>query len=246
MMIYVLLITMAIIAFILKLPKVKGIIGEGAAILLLKKLNPNEYVIINDLMISNNNGKTSQIDHVVVSQYGVFVIETKNYNGWITGTESSQYWKQTIHKRKESLYNPIWQNKGHVRALEELLSAFGEISFIPIVAFSGRATLKVQVNSEVIYLGNLVKTIKKYQNKVLNPTTVQAIVRKLEDSNNFDKTARKEHVHLIKQNIRNKNEKIKNGTCPTCGGELIQRNGKYGKFMGCSNYPKCRFILKNT
>jgi len=243
---YVILIILFIIAIVLKLPKVKGIIGEGATKVVLKKLNSTEYFIINDLLIPSSNGKSSQIDHVVVSQYGVFVIETKNYKGWITGSENSQYWKQTIYKRKENLYNPIWQNRGHVKALEELLSEFGEIPFIPIVAFSGRSTLKVQVNSEVVYLSNLVKTIKKYNSIVINSANVQAIVRKLMESNNIDKHARKEHVHLIKQEIRNQNEKIKNSTCPSCGGQLVQRNGKYGNFMGCSNYPRCKYILKNT
>lgn len=56
------------------------------------------------------------IDHVVISKYGVFVIETKNYRGWIIGNEKSEYWTQVIYKRKERLYNPIKQNYGHIKA----------------------------------------------------------------------------------------------------------------------------------
>lgn len=246
MSIYLPLVILIIIAFILKMPKVKGLIGEGAAKLVLKKLNPNEYFVLNDIMISNDSGKTSQIDHVVVSEYGIFVIETKNYQGWITGSENSQYWTQTIYKRKEKLYNPVWQNSGHVKTLKELLVEFGEIKFIPIVAFSGRATLKVNVNAEVIYVGNLAKVIKKYNSKVISPASIQKIVQKLSSSNKVDKEAREAHVRSIKENISEQNVKVKNNICPSCGDQLIQRTGQFGKFIGCSNYPKCKYIIKNV
>ena len=29
--------------------------------------------------------------------------------------------------------------------------------------------------------------------------------------------------------------------CPRCGGMLVERNGKYGKFLGCEHYPKCLY-----
>ena len=66
-----------------------------------------------------------QIDHVVVSRKGIFVLETKNYTGWIFGNENSQNWTQVIYKRKEKFYNPIWQNFDHIQALKEFL---GEIT----------------------------------------------------------------------------------------------------------------------
>jgi hypothetical protein len=58
---------------------------------------------LHDITIPSVKGKTTQIDHVVVSEYGVFVIETKNYTGWIVGDEKSDYWTQVIYKRKERL-----------------------------------------------------------------------------------------------------------------------------------------------
>ena len=76
-----------------------------------------------------------QIDHVVVSIYGIFVIETKNYSGWIFGDENSQYWAQVIYKTKNRFYNPILQNRGHIKALQGLLQDYSHIRYIPIVVF---------------------------------------------------------------------------------------------------------------
>lgn len=111
------LIVLAIIAVILNLPSVKGFFGEISIRILLKFLNKDKYLIINDVLIPTNNGTTAQIDHIVVSIYGIFVIETKNYNGWIFGSENSKNWTQVIYKTKNHFYNPIMQNKGHIKAL---------------------------------------------------------------------------------------------------------------------------------
>lgn len=244
-MFYILFAILIISALILKLPTVKGFIGEKAAQMILNKLDKEKYYVLNDLLIPDSNGKTTQIDHVVISQYGIFVIETKNYKGWITGTENSQYWTQTIYKRKEKLYNPLWQNKGHVNALKALLSEFGNARYFPIVAFSGRATLKVKVSSDVIYLSNLNKTIKKYKQPVLTHSDVKNIIKKLSHNNLQDKDARKEHVKTLQNEKHIRNQKIRNNICPYCNGKLVERSGKHGKFTGCSNYPKCKFILKD-
>ncbi|MCM3592065.1 NERD domain-containing protein [Brevibacillus borstelensis] len=242
---YTLLIILLIIAFILKHPSVKGFVGEKTVQLLLKKLDPNEYYLVNDLLIPGTKGKTTQIDHVVISAYGIFVIETKNYKGWITGTENSQYWTQTIYKKKARLFNPIWQNKGHVEALKALLSEFENIRYIPIVVFSGRATLKVSVSSTVIYTSQLVKNILSYKDPVLSKADREAIVRKLAVYNLQDKDARTKHAKTLQKENEIRNQRIKNNLCPSCGGELVERNGKYGKFIGCSNYPSCKFTLNN-
>ena len=107
------------------------------------------------------DGKTSQIDHVVVSNYGIFVIETKNYKGWILGNEYDDYWTQIIFKRKEKLRNPIKQNFGHIRALEEHLKEFIGVKSISIVVFTTKADLKVKTQTDVVYTVNLLKTIKR-------------------------------------------------------------------------------------
>jgi hypothetical protein len=117
-------------------PKIKGYLGEKSVVFFLSQLDPSKYRVINKLMLNNGSG-TSQIDHVVISGFGIFVIETKNYRGWILGSERSDYWTQVIYKRKEKLRNPILQNYGHIQALKAALAEFPNLPFISIVTFDG-------------------------------------------------------------------------------------------------------------
>lgn len=116
------LIAIAIAGFILNLPTVKGFFGEFFIRVILKFLDKEKYIVINDVLIPTKDGKTAQIDHVVISKYGIFVIETKNYSGWILSNENSRNWTHVIYKTKNQFYNPILQNKGHVKALQDLLA----------------------------------------------------------------------------------------------------------------------------
>ncbi|WP_139998004.1 nuclease-related domain-containing protein [Paenibacillus paridis] len=104
-----------------KSPTFKGFIGEASVRAKLKKLNPKEYILLKDIVLKKADGRTSQVDHIVISKYGLFVIETKNYTGWIVGNEKAEYWTRVIYKRKEKLYNPIRQNYGHMKAIEAVL-----------------------------------------------------------------------------------------------------------------------------
>lgn len=117
----ILLIVLSIVFQILK-PKIKGFLGELLIRFVLLFLNKKEYKIIHDVKLFYN-GLMSQIDHVVVSKYGIFVIETKNYKGWIFGSENAYEWTQVIFNNKYKLYNPVKQNLGHVKALQANLAS---------------------------------------------------------------------------------------------------------------------------
>ena len=130
--------------------KIKGYFGEKSVALMLSSFDETKYKVINNIMLQVGD-KTTQIDYVVVSNYGVFVIETKNYKGWITGNEFDDYWRQTIYKRKEKLYKTIRQNYGHIQSLKEVLSDMPDINYISIVTFTTKADLKVKAKSDVVY-----------------------------------------------------------------------------------------------
>lgn len=236
---------LVLIVFLLRLykPKIKGIIGEKTVSIILTKLDKDKYKVINDIIVKNGE-KTSQIDHLVVSNYGVFVIETKNYKGWIYGDEYKKYWIQVIYKRKEKLYNPIHQNYGHVEALKNILINFEGIKFIPIVVFSINAELKINVKSEVVYTTKLLKTIKKYNKEIINNTDKEEIYNIILSSDINTKDIRKQHVNTIKKQKYDKQNILKSDICPKCGGNLVVKKGKYGIFKGCSNYPKCKYTVK--
>lgn len=220
-------------------PDVLGKRGESHVKSILKKLPENEYRVQNDVLLKTERG-TSQIDHVVVSIYGIFVIETKNISGWISGNQYSDEWVKNVYGNKYRFRNPLKQNYGHIKALEKALD-LPFSSFIPIVVFSRRAKLKVETTQTVIYAGELLKTIREYQQPLLTTNEINSIAQKIDGLSITSRKNKNEHVDNIRRIVSESETKVKSGICPKCGGSLILRNGKYGKFYGCSNYPKCRF-----
>ncbi len=105
-------------------PKVKGFEGEKMIQLHLASLDKRRFVSLHDILLMTDRGTTTQIDHIIISTYAIFVIETKNYTGWISGYEKSKEWTQTIYKVKNRFMNPIRQNYGHIhmRALDHFMA----------------------------------------------------------------------------------------------------------------------------
>lgn len=229
-------------------PIFKGKMGEVEVGLVLSQLPSESYQIFNNVMLRKDDSETTQIDHIVVSKYGVFVIETKNYLGWIIGNEYKDQWTQNIYGNKNKFYNPIRQNYGHIKTLGKLLG-LDDSKFISIVCFSDDATLKVQAKSKVVQVSSLGKTIKQCQEVLLTDLDVAKANRLILSSNIEDRAVSKEHVKQVKQKQAEKkqqpiSEKAKENTCPKCGAKLVRKKGKYGYFMACSAYPKCKYIAK--
>ena len=221
--------------------KIKGYIGEKQVSKRLRKLNKRKYKVLNNVLLKTANGST-QIDHVVISIYGIFVIETKNYKGLIFGSENDENWTQVIYKNKGKFRNPIKQNYGHVLSIRERLSLDSSTNINPIVVFTNRATLKVNTKSPVMYDNNVIDYIRSCNSIVISIDMVTRIYYDLLMFNIDSKDVRKEHVHNIKSNLSEREKKIQNNICPRCGKALVMRNGKNGSFIGCSGFPKCRFI----
>ncbi|PKG24760.1 NERD domain-containing protein [Niallia nealsonii] len=232
-------------------PKLKGMVGESRVKKLLSKLDKGSYKLWNDLYIPNSKQNTSQVDHVLLSENGLFVLETKNYAGWIFGNENSRNWTQVIYKQKEKFYNPIWQNHGHIQALKEYLQEElpNDFPIYSIIVFSNEATLKNDASFEkaiVIQNKQLLATIKKlYSNPYTGPSRIDHIRDKLASleitSLKEKKQTAKKHVKQIKSDLKDNKQKIKKNICPCCGSKLVKRRGKNGSFTGCSSFPKCRF-----
>lgn len=220
---------------------------------------PDEYTILNDLVFRTDKG-TTQIDHVVVSKYGVFTIETKNYRGEIYGDDKRQEWTQLIvtevtyakkwwktytYVTKNHFYNPVKQSLGHAFRIKELLTEFPYVKIVPIVVFTGDAMLgNVESKHHVIYEENLLEVINEYKTTYLTDNDVQRVVSILIGNNVRETVNNRQHVKNLRMAARQVNATINSGICPKCGGHLVLRNGKYGTFYGCSNYPKCRFTTQ--
>jgi hypothetical protein len=219
---------------------VKGKIGEGKIAIVLSFLSSSKYKVLNDVVI-DVNGRTSQIDHVVISDYGIFVIETKNYKGRIFGGENSDYWTQVIFQRKEKFYNPIRQNRSHILALKGILRAFPNVKYVSVIVFSSAATIKVNTETKVTYPFELLDFIKGHAQVNLLQDEKERIFETVSLLNSVDNYDRSQHIEAIEQKIRKREESIERGRCPRCGKQLLERRGKYGSFIGCSGFPSCKF-----
>ena len=223
----------------------KGIQGERHVAKLLASLDESEYKVLNDILLRTKDGKTSQIDHIVVSVYGLFVIETKNYSGWVFGSEKAEHWTQVLYKERHSFRNPVKQNFSHIFALKDLLAEYDNVRYLPVVVFSGSAELKdIQADMPVVYDGQLLNFISSNSvNRYLDDEEVEEIVGLILGANIDGEDARKAHIESIRQAVIAQEEKKADLICPVCNGELKLREGRNGKFYGCSNYPRCRFTM---
>ncbi|MCI6713039.1 MAG: NERD domain-containing protein [Clostridium sp.] len=215
--------------------------GEFWVRIELNKLPKDKYIVFNDIMIKNEKG-THQIDHIVLSNYGIFVIEMKNYYGLIKGKEYDNKWCQYLGKNKNYFLNPIHQNYGHIKTLSELLNIPGD-KFISIICFSNQAKVVVDCKNPVVKVDYLINEIKKYKKEDID-INIKNIENVIMSNNIVDDKIRKQHVKNIHNQIKANDELVNNMICPKCNSKLVEKNGKYGKFIGCSNFPKCNYIKK--
>lgn len=218
----------------------------------LVKLLGRKGKILKNIYIPKDNGETTEIDVVYITQKGIFVIESKNYSGCIFGDEKSAYWTAMLpNKQKNRFYNPIIQNQSHLKWLGQYLE--NNVPLFSIVTFSERCELKkVAIENSDIYVikrERLYATIREIWENTpdkLDDVAVETVYNKLQILSNVDATVKQTHIDTIKGKYSPKNQEDK-FICPKCGGKLILRTAKKGtnigkQFYGCSNFPNCRFI----
>ena len=191
-----------------KLPKlratIKGRMGERKSRRLLDKLDPKIYQPLHDMLLPAKHD-TSQLDHVLISPYGLFVIETKAFSGIISGREWDANWVQHIPRKIQELKipNPCRQNYGHRVALQRLLTKFGNIPIHSIIAVSDSCQLDVEsYGALVVNHKDLLKTIDTLSTRpILSDHEIEQIKTVLQDANIPGRAARKEHIKNVKLNL---------------------------------------------
>ena len=158
-------------------PRFKGSIGETRVRRILSSaLQRNLYMVVNDLTIASGGG-TTRIDHLVISQFGIFVIGTEYRRGTVSGTEVQDRWKQYRFGRAERFDNPLHQNRLQIEALERLLHLPGS-RFHSIVVFAGHRGFRGNMPGNVLAVEKLVPFIRKRTKKLLAPETAsQALIQ---------------------------------------------------------------------
>ena len=244
-MIFWLIGSVFVLGILFKTSWMKGKFGEFSVnVATSLHLNKEEYVNIKNITLQLNDGSTTQIDHVIVSRYGVFVIETKNMKGWIFGDAHQEKWTQQIFKEKHRFQNPLRQNYRHTKALEEILALPAE-SIISIVVFIGDCHFKTAMPNNVFINAKYTSYIESFQEEKLSAyqfdMTIETLNQKrLKQSFSTDR----EHVANLYERHETKLTPTK--ICSRCGKEMVLRHNRQTgqKFYGCSAYPKCRNMEK--
>lgn len=239
------LIPLVILASIAKTPWFKGNIGELIIRLSAKFfLDKNTYLPIHNLTIKTLDG-TTQIDHLFVSIYGVFIIETKNYSGWIFGSENQPTWTQKIYKTTNRFQNPLRQNFKHVKAIESLINIPIEKIF-SVIVFVGGSTFKTTMPEHVTHAGGYIRYIKSKTKVIFTESEVKEIFHRISSERLQPSFAtNREHI----KNLKLRNHLDSKLLCPKCGSQMLLKTVKSGKqvgsqFWSCSQFPKCRSTKK--
>lgn len=146
---------------------------------LAHELNLKKYYIFNNLMLETAEGSSTQVDHVVVSPHGIFVIETKNYSGWIFGDKKGKVWTQTLPNNKHTFQNPFRQNYKHIKTLETYLPFIQPDSFKTVIVFSRRSEFKTEKPEGVVYIDEISQYIKSHNQDLINKASFFMTIGKL-------------------------------------------------------------------
>ena len=140
---------------------------------------PPDFHLLNHITLKHKDG-TTQIDHILVSRFGIFVIETKQYSGWIFGGAKQARWTQVIFGRKFKFQNPIYQNMGHIQAVQNLLDFLPSDAIKSMVVFVGNAEFKTARPQGVYSISELIQHLQTQSQEVLSINRVQFCVGRLE------------------------------------------------------------------
>ncbi|MCW9708971.1 NERD domain-containing protein [Fodinibius salsisoli] len=241
-----LLIILVIIGFVWLIPQMRekililfrGWIGEKKTTFYLwLSLNSKDYRKFHDVIIPSENG-TTQIDHLLVSPYGLFIVETKNKKGWIFGSKGQKNWTQSLYGNNYSFQNPTRQTFRQKKIVSEFLGV-NESNVHTIIYFVGNCKFKTELPDNVIR-SRLGKYIKQFKDRVIPPKEVDRVVGEIEYYVSESSLTTRDHVQSLHERHNSTT------ACPKCGSNLVERTAKKGpnagtKFLGCENYPKCRF-----
>jgi restriction system protein len=180
-------------------------IGEALVINALEECVPTPYHLINNVTLRTSFAKipTTQIDHILVSRAGVFVIETKHLSGTIIGNPKEPQWHQIFGRREIAIRNPIFQNRGHVSEVKMLLGLPSSMIY-NVIVFSGCAELTAILRGNVLSLGDIPKFFRANRPNVLDENAMAIAIGRIE-MNRFPRSQELDEYHLqgIKARLRN-------------------------------------------
>ena len=196
------------IEFVIKNQGDKGAYGEWLTEYMFGNNNLKGYCKSLHNIYVPYKGRTSEIDVLLVHKKGIFVIESKNYSGWIFGNEQQRYWTQCLpNKEKNKFYNPIMQNATHINALSQYLD-INKYNMKSFIVFSERCELKKIPNNTEEYIilkrDRLLRNIRteiEVRQDIFTENEVDEIIAKLQPLTNVSQEEKEKHIEQIKNNF---------------------------------------------
>lgn len=185
-----------------------GNFGEFLTFRKLEKLQGNHKILTN-IYVPKSDGSTTELDLVLINQTGIYVFESKNYSGWIFGDEKNKNWTQSLKGGKKIKFlNPIWQNKGHISALSNLVKDIGSQYIYSYIVFSERCELKkVSVAAQdvkVVKRDQLLPVLRKdieSRSQVISEDLVSSIFDHLQKLSKVDDETKAKHIQMIQNKL---------------------------------------------
>ncbi|WEG16706.1 nuclease-related domain-containing protein [Alkalihalophilus pseudofirmus] len=211
-----------------QISKRKGELGEYKIDIQLDQL-PKDCRFLSDLLVENPKAKSgySQVDHVVITPYGMIVIETKNYQGTIYGGKGRKTW---LVNGKFKMMNPFIQNYGHIQALKTTIDKKYHEHFVSMVSFTKRCTFKVDLEYRKIashelivydielseFIHRKVSVLKlEHREPLLSESDIGTIYDAFSNANITDPKLRQHHEQSLKDQKIEK-DLGKQSQCVTC------------------------------
>jgi Nuclease-related domain/Topoisomerase DNA binding C4 zinc finger len=236
--------------------------------------NPEDCYVINDLRIHYKND-TAQIDHLVVSQYGLFIVESKSVFGKII-VNANKEWSRTFNKDVSGMASPVLQAEAQAKVIKNILKdnkdqmlgrllglqkGFGSCPVLVYVAISDDGI--IERKADIPELKKADQVAQEIELKIKEFKKRSSILNAIKDPNpswsmSAEETVKvanfllNQHKPLIKEiaptianaileQITEVKKHKENDACPSCKiGKLVKRKAKT-EFLGCSDYPKCKF-----
>lgn len=253
----------------------KGRLGEYMIYRYLKSFETEGGKFLFNIYIPKEEEQTTEIDVLLICSKGIFVFESKNYSGWIFGSEYKKDWYQTLPRgrgrsHKEHFYNPILQNRTHIKYLKKLIG--DEIPIRSIIVFSERCELKhIQLKSNgirVIKRDAVAPVVSKICSQttdiLLNENEIEKIYNILYPYTQVSAEVKTKHIEDIREELAIKNRDIQTASasvpvaeqktetetadpapeilkCPKCGGDLVLRTARRGEKKGTQFYGCSNF-----
>ena len=192
----------------------KGKYGEYLIYKYLMGLEHQGAKYLFNIYVPKNDEETTEIDVLMISHKGLFVFESKNYSGWIFGSEFQKYWYQTLptgrrnRSHKEKFYNPIYQNNTHIKYLNSLIGT--NYPTYSIITFSERCTLRnIEVKTPNVYVINryhvrdLIALIYENKPDILTDQEITEIYNVLYPLTQVDENIKQKHIDNINNKFKN-------------------------------------------